>query len=61
VNEDNLSNVRQEASRFFRNKKREYVTDKINKPESNSKNKNITDIYKGITEFKVTILELGKG
>jgi hypothetical protein len=24
VNEDNLSNVRREASRYFRNKKREY-------------------------------------
>jgi hypothetical protein len=26
VNEDNLSNVRREASRHFRNKKREYLT-----------------------------------
>jgi hypothetical protein len=25
VNEDNLSNVRREASRHFRNKKREYL------------------------------------
>jgi hypothetical protein len=30
VNEDNLSNVRREASRHFRNKKREYLKDKIN-------------------------------
>jgi hypothetical protein len=29
-NEDNLSNVRREASRYFRNKKREYLKDKIN-------------------------------
>jgi hypothetical protein len=35
VNEDNLSDVRQEASRRFRNKKREYLKDKINKFESN--------------------------
>jgi hypothetical protein len=28
VNEDNLSNVRREASRHFRNKKREYLKDK---------------------------------
>jgi hypothetical protein len=29
VNEDNLSNVRREASRHFRNKKREYLKNKI--------------------------------
>jgi hypothetical protein len=38
VNEDNFSNVRQEASRHFRNKEREYLKDKINELESNSKN-----------------------
>jgi hypothetical protein len=52
VNEDNLSNVRQEASRHFRNKKREYLKDKINEVESNSKNKNVRDLYRGINEFK---------
>jgi hypothetical protein len=51
ANEDNLSDVRQEASRHFRNKKREYMKDKINKPESNSKNKNIKDLCSGINEF----------
>jgi hypothetical protein len=35
VNEDNLSDVRREASRHFRNKKREYLKDKINELESN--------------------------
>jgi hypothetical protein len=35
-----------------RNKKGEYLKDKINKLESNSKNKNIRDMYRGITEFK---------
>jgi hypothetical protein len=48
VNEDNMSNVRQEASRHFRNKEREYLKDKINELESNSKNKNIGDLYRGI-------------
>jgi hypothetical protein len=38
---DNLSNVRREASRHFRNKEKEYLKDKINELESNSKNKNI--------------------
>jgi hypothetical protein len=28
VNEDNLNNVKREASRNFRNKKREYLKDK---------------------------------
>jgi hypothetical protein len=52
VNEDNLSNVRWKASRHFRNKKREYLKDKINELESNSKNKIIRDLNRGITEFK---------
>jgi hypothetical protein len=52
VNEDNLSNVRQEASRHFRNKKREYLKDKINEHQSDSKNKNIRDLYRSINEFK---------
>jgi hypothetical protein len=52
VNEDNLSNVRREASRHFRNKKKEYVKDKINETELNSKNKNIRGLYRGITKFK---------
>jgi hypothetical protein len=52
VNEDNVCNVRREASRHFRNKKREYLKDKINETELNSKNKNMRDLYRGITEFK---------
>jgi hypothetical protein len=44
VNEGNLSYVRQEASRHSRNKKREYLKDKISELESNSKNKNNTDL-----------------
>jgi hypothetical protein len=46
---DNLNNVRREASRHFRNKKREYLKDKL---RTNSKNKNIRDLYRGIIGFK---------
>jgi hypothetical protein len=52
ANEDKRSDVRREASRHFRKKKREYLKDKINELESNSKNKNIRDLYRGINEFK---------
>jgi hypothetical protein len=52
ANEGNLSDVRLEASRHFRNKKREYLKDKISKLESNSKDKNIRDLYRDINEFK---------
>jgi hypothetical protein len=52
VNEDNLRNVRREDSRHFRYKKREYLKGKINEIELNSKNKNIRDLYRGITEFE---------
>jgi hypothetical protein len=51
-NEDNLRNVRREASLHFRNKKRQYLKDKITEIELNSKNKNIRDLYRGITKFK---------
>jgi hypothetical protein len=44
VNEDDLSNVRREASRHSRIKKREYLKDKISELESNSKNKDIRDL-----------------
>jgi hypothetical protein len=52
MNEDNLNNVRWAASRYFRNKKREYLKVKINELEPNSKNKNIRDLYRGINKFK---------
>jgi hypothetical protein len=52
VNEDNLNNVRREASRHFRNKEREYLKDKINEIELNSKNRNSRDLYRDITELK---------
>jgi hypothetical protein len=52
ANEDNLSDVTREGSRRLRNKEREYLKDKINELESNSKNKNIRDLDRGINEFK---------
>jgi hypothetical protein len=52
VNEDNLTDVRREAIGHCRNRKREYLKDKINGLEPNSKNKNIRDLYRGINEFK---------
>jgi hypothetical protein len=48
INGANLNNGRREESRLFRNKKREYLKDKINELATNSKNKNITDLYRGI-------------
>jgi hypothetical protein len=55
ANEDNLNDVRREASRHFRNKNREYLTDKINELESNSKNKNIRDLnLRRVTSLELT-------
>ena len=48
---DNLSNVRCEASRHFRNKKKDYLKAKI-ELETNSRIKNIRDLYRGIDDFK---------
>jgi hypothetical protein len=47
-----MNNVRREASRHFRNKKREYLKDNINELSENSKNKNTRDQYRGINELK---------
>jgi hypothetical protein len=52
INVDNMNNVRCEACRYFRNKKKEYLKDKINKLATNSKNKNIKYLYRGINAFK---------
>jgi hypothetical protein len=40
INGDNQKIVRREASRYFRNKKREYLKNKINELAIDSKNKN---------------------
>jgi hypothetical protein len=52
INGDNQSNVRREASRYFRNKKREYLKDRFNELATNSKNKNIRELYRGINGLK---------
>jgi hypothetical protein len=44
--------IRRETSRQFRNKKRDYLKDKIDEIAMNFKNKNIRDLYRGINEFK---------
>jgi hypothetical protein len=46
INVDNLNNIRREASRHFRNKKREYLKDKINDLATNIKNWNMRDLYR---------------
>jgi hypothetical protein len=51
-NGDNLHNVRREASRHFRNNKKEYLKAKINELETKSKNRKIRDLYRGINDFK---------
>jgi hypothetical protein len=52
INGDNLKNLRSEASRTFRKKKREYLKGKINELETNNKNENIRDLYKVTNELK---------
>jgi hypothetical protein len=52
INGDNLNKRRHETTRHFRNKKREYMKDKINELATNCKNMNIRDVYRGINEFK---------
>jgi hypothetical protein len=47
-----LNNVRCEASRHFRNKKKEYLKANVIELETNSKNKNIRDLCRGISDFK---------
>jgi len=49
---DNLNNVRREVSRHFRNKKNAYMRAKIEELQTNSKIKNIRDLYRGINDFK---------
>ena len=51
-NMDNLNSVRREVSRYFRNKKKEYLRAKIEELEANSKIHKNSDLYRGINEFK---------
>jgi len=48
---DNLNNVRHDASRHCRNKKKEYLKAKIDEFETNSKIKNIRDLSQTPTVF----------
>jgi hypothetical protein len=48
ISGDNLKNLRRETSR---KKKTEHLKGKINELETNNKNKNIRDLYRGINEF----------
>jgi hypothetical protein len=50
TSEGNLSDVRREGNRHFRNKKREYLKGRINELESNCKNTNNRELYRGINE-----------
>jgi hypothetical protein len=52
INGDKLNNIKPEASKYFGNKKREYVKDKINELVTDSRNKKIMDLYREIYEFK---------
>jgi hypothetical protein len=52
VNEDDLRDVWQEASRHFRKKQMEYLKDRINELESNSNSKNTRDLFIGGNKFK---------
>ena len=51
-NVGNLNSVRREASRHFRNRKKEHLEAKIDELETNSKIENIRKFYKGINDFK---------
>jgi len=51
-NEDNLNNIRRNASRYFRKRKKAYLKAKIEERETNSKVNNVRDLYRGINDFK---------
>jgi len=58
-NVDNLNNVRHNASRHFRNKKKAYLKAKIEELETNSKVNNVRDLYRALmTSIRDTSLEL---
>jgi len=51
-NAHNLNNVRCEARVHFRNKKMVYLKAKVEELETNSKIKNIRDLYRDINDCK---------
>jgi hypothetical protein len=48
----NISNVRREAKRYFRKKKEEYMKAKVDETETDSKNKIVRYLYKGVCDIK---------
>jgi chemotaxis methyl-accepting protein methylase len=55
---DNPKIVRREAGRYFRNRKREYMKEKLKEFVTNCKNKNIRDLYREINGFKMGYVQL---
>ena len=55
LNRDNYHTERRETSRTLKNKKRDYLKGKLTEINTNSKNKNIRDLYKGIKDLKKDI------
>jgi hypothetical protein len=54
-----MYNIGHETSKHFRNKKRQYLKDKIDELATNSKNKNIRYLYRRINDLRgVTNLEV---
>jgi len=51
-NVDNLNNVRREASKHFRDIRKDYLKDKILELKNDSKIKNIKELYRGINDFR---------
>jgi len=51
-NVDNLNSVRREASRKFRNKKKEYLKAKFVVLETYRNLKDIRDFHRGVSDFK---------
>jgi ABC-type lipoprotein export system ATPase subunit len=52
INADNLNSISHKAGTHFRNKKREYLKDKINLLKTHSKYKNIRGLCRRINECK---------
>jgi hypothetical protein len=48
ISKYNLNNIRHDASRYFRNEKRECLKDKINEFLMNSVDRNTRDLFRGI-------------
>jgi hypothetical protein len=49
---DNQNHLRYGASRHFKNKKREYLKDRIGELATDSKNKSNIDVYRGVNVYK---------